>query len=85
MRDRIAKGKAKMPKRERYTYYRVDATAECADCGKRWESRNAQAVGARHFEATGHTVHVDVNVGYTYRATPREEQQAPHGGTASGW
>jgi hypothetical protein len=66
-----------MPKRERYTYYRVDASAECADCSKRWESRNAQAVGARHFEATGHTVHVEVNVSYTYRATPREEPQAP--------
>lgn len=65
------------PKRKRYTYYRVDAQAECEGCGKKWEGRNAQAVAARHFECTGHTVHSEVNVSYTYRAEPREEPKAP--------
>lgn len=58
-----------MAKRKRYTYYHVDASAQCLGCDRRWEGRNAQAVGARHFDATGHTVVVDVNVSYTYRAT----------------
>lgn len=40
--------------------------AWCVDCG--WESwaKNAQGNGARHSDAHGHTVHVEVASSYTY-------------------
>lgn len=61
-------------KRERHTYYSIQGSAECEKCGRTWEGRNAQAVSVRHFEVTGHTVHVTVHLSYTYRATPRDEE-----------
>lgn len=32
---------------------------ECEDCGKKFTSKNALAVAARHTDATGHTTRVE--------------------------
>lgn len=44
----------------------VHAIATCQDCGKQWTAKNAHGVGARHHQATGHTVHVEVGYAYIY-------------------
>jgi len=36
--------------------------AECRDCGKRWEARNAVAVAVRHSKAHGHTTTAEVGL-----------------------
>lgn len=44
----------------------IHALATCSDCGKRWESRNAMGVAARHHQSTGHTVVVEVAYAHRY-------------------
>lgn len=44
----------------------IHALATCNTCGKTWGSRNAQAVGARHHQATGHEVYVEVGLAVRY-------------------
>ena len=43
-----------------------DVRAECQVCGEVWDSRNAQGVAARHTDATGHEVSVDISQHVTY-------------------
>ena len=40
--------------------------AECLTCGKWWEAPNAHGVGARHAQAAGHFVIVEVTNIYGY-------------------
>ena len=52
----------------KYSYAR-DVTAGCFDCKGTdyiWHSPNAQAVAARHHDATGHTTWVEVYMNLTY-------------------
>lgn len=44
----------------------VHALAQCRHCDKSWESRNAMGVAARHHQATGHTVIVEVCYAHFY-------------------
>lgn len=43
---------------------RRDVRAECSNCGKIWETKNAQGVAAIHAKATGHEVIVEITIGY---------------------
>ena len=45
--------------------------AECFTCGKKWETRNAHGVAARHAYATGHHTAVEVIYSYSYNAPER--------------
>jgi len=51
----------------------IHAVAECEECGKTWESRNAHGVGARHAKSTGHCVSVEVCYGYLYNYNVPDE------------
>jgi hypothetical protein len=51
-----------------YSYSR-DVTAGCFDCwgsDAHWTTKNAQALAARHHDATGHHTWVDVYMGIRY-------------------
>lgn len=37
-----------------------DVRAECEDCGWKSDAKNAQGNAARHHDAHGHTVHVEI-------------------------
>jgi hypothetical protein len=53
----------------RTTYISHDVIAGCFACNGNdyiWNSKNAQAVAARHHDATGHTTWVDVNMRIQY-------------------
>ena len=56
-----------------------DVRAGCFDCwgsDAHWTSNNAQAVAARHHDATGHSTWVDVGMSIRYgdRKEPDERQ-----------
>ena len=42
--------------------YPVHWLAQCMDCGKVWQLRNAVAVGAVHAKASGHEVRCEVMI-----------------------
>lgn len=44
-----------------------DCRAECQKCGKVWETKNAQAVAARHAPKCGAEVWVQVIMQYTVK------------------
>ncbi len=44
----------------------IHAYAYCEVCGKEWTSRNAQALAAKHFYATGHCVTGEIAFGFSY-------------------
>ena len=46
-----------------------DVRAECEKCGKVWETKNAQAVAARHAPKCGGNVLVSVHMMYTVKPT----------------
>jgi len=57
----------------RYSYSR-DVIAGCFECwgsDGHWTSKNAQALAARHHDATGHETWCDVNMSIRYGA-PRD-------------
>lgn len=58
----------------RDTWRRFDYRALCQVCGWISYARNALGNAARHYDATGHTVNVDVEGGVTY-CGPEESQR----------
>lgn len=46
----------------------VHAIAKCDDCGKEWESRNAQDVAAQHAKRYGHSVHGELGYAFAFPA-----------------
>jgi len=51
--------------------------AECFDCGKRWNTRNAHGVAVQHHDKTGHMVWVDYEMSYIYdRRVPPTGKEA---------
>lgn len=46
--------------------YFADYQASCETCDKVWESRNAQAVAAKHTLTTGHETHVEIAIHWQY-------------------
>ncbi len=55
-----------MPNPNRKTSGFRDVSAWCQECDKRWDSKNAQAVAAKHTGATGHTTNVEARICWTY-------------------
>ena len=58
----------------------VHAIAQCQDCGKEWTNyKNAQAVGARHSQLTGHTVTGEVGLAFRYppKQVPESDGKKP--------
>lgn len=41
-------------------------SAECDQCGKRWEGANSQGVASQHARHHGHTVVVEILMYYVY-------------------
>ena len=50
-----------------------DYLASCEDCGWELHGHNALGVAARHHDATGHTVHVEVVRSVVYEKRERYE------------
>lgn len=50
----------------RPTHVSRDVRAGCRNCQARWSGKNAQAVAAKHHDATGHETWVEVNMAITY-------------------
>lgn len=44
----------------------VSEVADCADCGKHWEDRNARQKAAAHSRATSHRTTAEVTLAYSY-------------------
>lgn len=59
-----------------YTYW-TEQDAECQDCGKRWQTKNAQAVAARHHDSTGHRVAVNIQTYICYGDTKGRKKDTP--------
>lgn len=53
----------------------IAAKAVCHTCGKMWDARNAQAVGAAHAKNTGHHVTVEVTFIHGYNLPTGEEKK----------
>lgn len=67
---------ARKPKYQRIHYTSTDARAGCRDCAytePRWFGKNAQAVAARHTDATGHKTWVESMLMITYTTTERPD------------
>lgn len=47
--------------------------ADCQTCGKRFECKNAMAVGARHAQLYGHTVVGEVAFAFYYKGEKNEK------------
>lgn len=58
-----------------------EANARCETCGKKWDAKNAQAVGAIHSRKHKHRVIVEVTQCYMYDNTKSEKED--HDGTSS--
>lgn len=61
---------------DRPTHTERDVTAGCRTCQDRWAGKNAQAVAARHYDATGHETWVEVVMLIRYggqRKTPSSQ------------
>lgn len=58
-----------------------DYLAECEDCGWRLHNRNALGTAARHHDATGHTVYVQVESGIYYETRERYEARRARKGS----
>lgn len=56
-----------------YWHTKPDYFASCDDCGWELHSRNALGVAARHHDATGHTVRVEVIRSVIYERRERYE------------
>jgi hypothetical protein len=53
-------------------YSGIRARAWCEACDKRWDARNAHAVGAQHARRYGHEVFVEEERTYSYNSPPRD-------------
>ena len=49
------------------------ARSLCRVCAKTWEGANAQAVAARHTDATSHATRVEVNMVVEYGEEPEKQ------------
>lgn len=62
----------------RHTETKREVSAGCLDCGRPgslWSGGNAQAVAARHSDATGHRTWVNVYMAIRYGAAPEGSLQ----------
>ena len=59
------------------------ARAFCRVCAKTWEGPNAQAVAARHTDATSHATRVEVSMVVEYGEEPENQPGLFDGVTAS--
>jgi cytochrome c551/c552 len=72
-----ANTKARLHRGRQYSYF-VDARAGCFQCHgseAHWLKPNAQAIAARHHDATGHTTWVETMTGIRYGDPSRTEQE----------
>lgn len=52
----------------------LEVRAGCRICQTKWTGKNAQAVAARHYDATRHETWVEVNMQVTYGGLKRTPQ-----------
>ena len=67
--------------RQRTYTYRREVSAGCFVChggDGHWFGKNAQAVAARHYDATGHETWVDVQMSIHYKNTDKSPAPPPH-------
>lgn len=50
----------------------IAIVAECYDCGKVWQTRNAHGVAVQHARKYGHNTAVEVIYNYQYNAPERD-------------
>ena len=60
---------------KRDTFIERDVSAGCTACDATWKGSNAQAVAARHHDATQHRTWVHVAMGIHYGRAPFDDRQ----------